>query len=60
LGEAAAIDEAGGTLGKLTTDEREELNRPKQENRILEQERSLLKTAAAQFAEDTITGRRSK
>jgi len=56
----AAIDEAGGKAGKLTTDEREELNRLRRENRILEQERSFLKKAAAYFAEDTITERRSK
>ena len=44
----------------LTGIEREELQRLRRENRILEQERSFLKKAAAYFAEDTITERRSK
>jgi transposase len=56
----AKIDEGGGQSGELTTDEREELQRLRRENRILEQERSFLKKAAAYFAEDTITERRSK
>ena len=56
----AKIDEGGSKSGELTTNEREELNRLRRENRILEQERSFLKKAAAYFAEDTITERRSK
>ena len=56
----AKIDEGRGNPGELTTDEREELRRLRRENRILEQERSFLKKAAAYFAEDTITERRSK
>ncbi len=56
----ARVDEEGGKSGELTTDEREELYRLRRENRILEQERSFLKKAAAYFAEDTITERRSK
>ena len=56
----AKIDEGAGKSGALTTDERAELNRLRRENRILEQERSFLKKAAAYFAEDTITERRSK
>ena len=56
----AKIDEGGGQSGELTTDEREELQRLRRENRILGQERSFLKKAAAYFAEDTITERRSR
>ena len=56
----AEVDEGKGKSGELTTDEREELNRLRREVRILEQERSFLKKAAAYFAEDTITERRSK
>jgi transposase len=56
----AKIDEGCGQPGELTTDERAELHRLRRENRILEQERSFLKKAAAYFAEDTITERRSK
>ena len=56
----AEIDGGTGKPGELTTDEREELNRLRREVRILEQERSFLKKAAAYFAEDTITERRSK
>ena len=54
------IDEGGGHPEELTTDEREELRRLRREVRILEQERSFLKKAAAYFAEDTITERHSK
>ncbi|MCP5044013.1 MAG: transposase, partial [bacterium] len=56
----AKIDAGDGKAGELTTNEREELRRLRRENRILEQERSFLKKAAAYFAEDTITARRSK
>lgn len=56
----ATIDEGGGNPGELTTNEREELHRLRRENRILEQERSFLKKAAAYFAEDTTTERLSK
>ena len=56
----AKIDQGDGQPGELTTDERAELHRLRRENRILEQERSFLKKAAAYFAEDTITERRSK
>ena len=45
----AEIDDGAGKPGALTTDEREELNRLRRANRILEQERSK---AAAYFAED--------
>ncbi len=56
----AEIDEGDGQSGELTTNEREELNRLRRENRILEQERSFLKKAAAYFAGDTITERHTK
>ena len=56
----AEVDEGKGKSGELTTGEREELHRLRREVRILEQERSFLKKAAAYFAEDTITERRSK
>ena len=46
----AKIDEGSGQPGELTTDERVELHRLRRENRILEQERSFLKKAAAYFA----------
>ena len=39
----------------LTTDEREELNRLRRENRQLKQEREILKKAAAWFARETGT-----
>lgn len=56
----ATVDEGAGKPGELTTGERDELHRLRRENRILEMERSFLKKAAAYFAEDTITERRSK
>ena len=56
----AEIDEGAGKPGDLTTGEREELHRLRREIRVLEQERSFIKKAAAYFAEDTITERRSK
>lgn len=55
----AKIDEEGSKRGELTTDERAELTRLRRENRILVQERSFLKKAAAYFAEDTTNERHS-
>lgn len=47
----ARID-AGGQEG-LTSDERAELTRLRRENRVLRQEREILKRAAAWFAKET-------
>lgn len=46
----ADVDE--GKAAGLTTDEREELRRLRRENRILAEERDILKKAAAFFAND--------
>lgn len=54
------IDESGGSNGELTTEERAELQRLRRQVRILEQERSFLKKAAAYFAGDTTPERPSK
>ena len=47
--ERARADRTGGKTG-LTTVEREELTRLRRENRILQEEREILKKAAAFFA----------
>ena len=48
----ARIDGGGGN-GELTTDEREELRRLRQENRVLKMEREILKKATAFFAKES-------
>jgi transposase len=49
----AGIDEGQGPPGALTTAERAELVRLRRENRVLQQEREMLKKAAAFFAKET-------
>ena len=48
----ADIDEGHGPEGALTTEERDELQRLRRENRRLEMERDFLKKAAAFFAKE--------
>ena len=49
----ADADEGRGQPGELTTDEREELRRLRRENHVLQQEREILRKAAASCAEET-------
>ena len=48
----ADADEGRGQPGDLTTDEREELRRLRREVRTLQQEREILRKAAASFAQE--------
>lgn len=50
---AQADRDAGLRSDGLTSDEREELNRLRRENRTLREEREILKKAAAWFAQET-------
>ena len=51
----AEIDAGRGEIGELTSDERAELTRRRRENRVLQQEKEILKHAAAWFAKETET-----
>jgi transposase-like protein len=48
----AEVDAGQGPAGSLTTSEREELMRLRRENKVLQQEREILKKAAAFFAKE--------
>lgn len=48
----AEVDAGHGAPEKLTTSEREELTRLRRENRVLQQEREILKKATAFFAKE--------
>ncbi len=50
----AQIDAGHGQPGELTTAEREELRRLRREVKVLQQEREILRKAAAYFARETL------
>ncbi len=50
----ADIDAGRGQPGELTTGEREELRRLRREVKTLQQERDILRKAAAYFAKETL------
>ncbi len=49
----AKADSGKGAAGVLTSSEKDELAKPRRENRLLKQERDIQKTAAALFAKES-------